>query len=969
MVTKKTSKVFLWTFLTIYALLSLNTATQHNYVTKKINNRPALTRPNVGVVFRPLQHSFIPSDSKHHVLFSIPFPNLPTLPSLPKLNRDNCENHEEEFRNTNDKFAIFAAQTQLRIDRQLQDSAIVRNDSLYPQTLGYDASMQAVNMMQPKIQQKQAEYKKQACYQLADFVTTFRERYNKYREEIRKGHKSLQDLLVKKAEDRVKRDAILGFLSPIFSGIFGLADQEDLKNIQRNFDTVYANQDSLYNFTQILRSDLTTLGDITNKRINNTWDALEKTSERVLDIKNELHHITKNIPKYFREIEAKITNVYSWLLTSNTLYDNINLMLLDAMSIQYHLSQWRQAVIGLANGLVPEQLITLKDMQQALKAVERNLRSKYHHFQVIHGADDAAYYYLHDFATSFIHRDEKDQYSLVVHVGVPLATVDAYYDIFQVVIKPVPLISNATTNKGYTMLDTKVTTEYFVVSANQQTFTHMTATDLQYCVSLQDSTCPLLQSINDRKLLSCLAAIYFQLAEIIQSTCKFLLYPDAALPPFIEYVSDGVHLVSSPTGSFEINCPNKARNIQNSNYALVTLPCACSIDTADARVPPTLANCNDKTYEIQISYPINAPQALLFDIPNMNIHEPELSIPHVEYAREYQEFDIQKLRHYDNELAIDFQKKALTTGGGSISIKKPVPIISTNGISWRRMVPTINSVIMGLTVFYVIGLSLFLYVKYKQYYPIWLIVRNLIDTQVEACHDHTDIDKLVKAIDETWQVDLVLSITLAIVNILVLYCIKMTVRNDKQDKASSSALFLVVSNLKTTKYIKVLKLPTCLSDVTMAPVPKAHAKVKEAWFGQPKLTLTYPKPWTIKVAKEVFTLQKDITGQIPQELGNVVRQRNFNTEDMTDNIAILYELVCFCGCGRRTIVPRSHNGWKSTPKTKQESSPTPRVEPVTLQISESAISPIIPEWVQPLTNSNDSSIIAKAPGSDDAEQF
>ena len=540
------------------------TPVQSRFAVSYANNRPALAKVNSGVIFRPLNHQFIPTDSVHHLLFNIQFPSTPVLPDLPSFTPEDCKAFTDDQLTTSPDsdpaFLSFLSDQFIRRDPALHDTTASVKRSGFPAWVPSTIASQ--------VRTAQIASKRRACQQLTASLHAFNERYTFLRSQIMSAHSTLRDLLIAKSSQKHKR-AILSFLSPLFTNLFGLADSNDLANIQANFDAIHNNQRALRNFTTLLNSKLSTIEDVTSRRIDTDWEAITRTVNMSNLIRREFQQLTSQLQQYFRQIEKEFTDVYSWLTHSNTVYDNVNLVLLDIVSFLHDFSLWRQAVFNLANGFLPETLVPLKDLVTALTAIDANLRQTHRKFQLIQGAPDASYYYLHSFTTSFIHQSPNGDYSLVIHVGVPLSTVHAKFDIFQTVVLPVPWMTS-NSSAGYTLLASDSIKDYFVVSSNEEFFTEMSASSLQLCISLADTTCSLLQTVRDRLVLSCAAAIYFGLPDAIEETCDFRLYPNTAPPAYVEYVSRGVHLVSSPAGQFDIQCPLQGRTTQNVVNLVVT---------------------------------------------------------------------------------------------------------------------------------------------------------------------------------------------------------------------------------------------------------------------------------------------------------------------------------------------------------------------------------------------------------------
>ena len=906
-------------------IVFMGTFVESKFPIQYANNRPALAKVNTGVIFRALGHQFIPTDSLHHLLFTIAFPPAPVLRDLPRFTNEDCQSFPDEELVTSHAsdpaFYSFMADQLIRRDPALHDTMAKVKRAGFP--------LWTPSHIDQAVRREQIDAKRKACAQLTNSLAAFNSRYNALRSQIHLAHQTLQDLLIAKSSPKQKR-AILSFLSPLFTNLFGLADSSDLANIQANFDFLHAQHKSVRNFTALLHTKLTTIEDVTNRRIDTIWTAIERTNNMSRLIHAEFQNLTAKLPEYFKQIEREFTSVYSWLTHSNTVYDNINLILLDIVSVLHDFSLWRQAVFNLASGFLPETLVPLHDLRTALSSIDANLRTSHRKFNLIHGPDDASYYYLHSFTTSFIHQDHQGAYSLVIHVGVPLSTVHAMFNIFQTVILPVPLMSS-NSSVGYTILAPKSIEAYFVVSTNDEFFTEISSSDLQYCLSLEDTTCPLLQTIRDRLVLSCGAAIYFGIPDAIERACDFLLFPNSPPPPYVEYVSRGVHLISSPEGQFDIQCPSQGRTSQIGYLTLVTLPCECALSTKTSIVPPSLANCADQSTDIKISYPANTPQQLLFDLPGFDVNEPALQVPSPSVPDDYSAFDLSALRSYDTALRIDLRSKAILTEDGPMPITSPVPISRHTEKSKLWLLSIYGATISSIVFAFVFILAVVLLVKYRLYSPLFFVMVEHYQRKVSASPvDYTvPLTNIAAAVNHSWIVDALLTFLLALINVLTFAILRRLSSARPSVSTSSCTVFMTLYDTIHTATFPLATFPACLSKCNVDPIPRASRfSVTYNAIGQSVLHVKFAEPLVVTIMHERLTVRPDVNQPIPDTIAAKIRRHQFRLSDNTDNLIVLLECICECGCQRRDLAPWMDREIESLDGHSSDSNPVPPLHEV-----------------------------------------
>ena len=261
------------------------------------------------------------------------------------------------------------------------------------------------------------------------------------------------------------------------------------------------------------------------------------------------------------------------------------------------------------------------------------------------------------------------------------------YDIYQIDAQPVPLMNNESKyDIGYTILDTETTPDFFVLTSDNQFFTELTTAQYLYCVSLQDTTCPLLTTIYASLKGSCAGALHFNRNEEVARLCTFIIYPNKAMHDQITYISHSTYLVSAPQNEYTIQCPGMAQQQYHGRYNLVSVPCACAVNTEKLRLPPSLAACNDKKHEVVISFPKNTVQLQLFEIKEMELNVPDVNPPQFTVPKKFESVNLQEYKHIDDTFKVDMQRAVLISGGDTIHLKKIKPIqTQSNFIDWTTI--------------------------------------------------------------------------------------------------------------------------------------------------------------------------------------------------------------------------------------------------------------------------------------------
>ena len=863
---------------------------ESSFPTYYANNKPALAQPNYGVIFRPVQKHFVATDSIHQLYFQLKFPKLTKLPDLPIMTQQNCDK--------------------------------LKDNRLKPSTYFYNSYREHINQthyewhVTHRMDQQAIAAKRTICNQTVKFLKEFNDRYVAYKAEIEHSYSTLQEMLKSKTEipKECRKKAILGFLAPLFGSVFGLASNNQIKQIQNNMETVLYNQDLLANETQNIKSKLITFANAKSQRIDNLWTAVTEINTNAQRTQKTLQQLTTRTARYLNMMDNDIADLYRWVQQLTEMHDNTNLLLIDCALIKQKLDIWHASINGLASGLLPEQLISQSDVSAALKSVEQKLIDHYPAFKLIHGSSDIQYYFLHDVATSFV-RENNDELEVIIHVGLLLSTMNNKYDIYQMDVHPVPLMSNESEHtNGYTILDSETTPDFFVLTSNNQFFTELSTAQYLFCESLQDTTCPLLATIYASQKGSCAGALYFNRNDEVARLCTFIIHPNTPVHDQITYISDSTYLVSAPNNQYTIECPGMAQQQYHGHYDLVKVPCACAVHTKQLRLPLSLAACTDKTHEVTVSFPKNAVQIQLFQIDDPNLNEPETKPPYFEIPEEFGSVNLQKFQQIDDKFKVDMHQAALISGGNTIKLRKLHPVVINSSImNWNTILVYLA---MGVSVANLILLAILAvrhHMQLKTVWPVLAVLKQQIQNeQASAARIMTKDTVTEEGIDYTGDNILVYCTCICIIVslITIVYLGAKLLKKLEQIRANRkynyhTDLFFNLSDLHNSVEVKVASFPTCIANVSIELLPDIkNIEVKMRQCQKPMIQILWFEPFKVKCDDVRFTFagaQESKT--VTRRIAELLQQALYAPTTVRDKLYSRYRLQCNCTCrGARQII-------------------------------------------------------------------
>ena len=850
-----------------------------------------------GTLFRPITHQLVPTTSAHALYFRIVTPAKPVLPPIPWFNISYCN--------------AIGIQQRPRLTR--------------PQILKY-ANFTAEKLKMIARQDNKTETlligRLESCLRNVAFVQQFKKRYDSFRRSISHEFQSINDFLSDRVEPTRKKRAILSFLNPVYTDLFGLATQDSVLQLQDNLKNLLSNQQNIANSSRMNLEAILTLANSSNQRLTNLFDAVSVLSNQANNTQTLLKSVIADTNRELSKHDHYIADVYAAMKVTEVLSNNAHILLLDCQRVQRSLNEWKLAMIALSKSMLPAELISHADMINALKQAESKIRLHYPEFQLLHDSGDSRYYFLTPSVNAFVH-DVGPKRELIIHVTLPLSTRKQSFDIYQVDYTPVPLVglNSSKPGIGYTVLDQSKLPAFYVTSQDLQFHTHLTATQFQYCVTRHDKLCPLLAATMDAQITTCLSALFHNDNEQISTLCPFIVYPMAMLPDRILYAGNSVYLVSSPDSKFTIQCKNKARETHTGLLAIVTLPCSCAVSTSTFLLPPTLEMCSNTVTEIVVKFPVNAIQWQLTGLARP--HESWLSeTPKLTYATDVPiALDFSRYKKLDRSYEIDVGNALLQGASHTIHLKGIKDLPKSSWIDIQAFLPLLDLI---LVIIALVILTLFMfkcYVIYRQFLPVLLILSNQLPKPANALQTREESQQ-ASTYTAPGQFDIQMFASHVLIIILMFITYKAIVHSlhDRHSDMTKPKLLttfqFVISDLHEISIIDICVLPICSQRVTVQAIPGINSiLVEDKLIGRPTVKISWDGPFNFKLANSVFLVNGQKQVSMPKRL-SVLLQRHMYDDQNTDNILFTgYRMQCTCGCLRN-----KHLVHQFTPKCVQISS-------------------------------------------------
>ncbi len=428
----------------------------------------------------------------------------------------------------------------------------------------------------------------------------------------------------------------------------------------------------------------------------------------------------------------------------------------------------------------------------------------------------------------------------------------------------------------------------------------MSHADYEYCLSLQDTTCPLLATVHDLSQLSCAGALFLGYHDKIKKLCEFDVYPNAKFPPYVEYVNQGIYLVASPSFTYQILCPDKARSPQNGYLSLVTLPCACEIQTPEIKIPASLALCDEMTTEIQLNYPLNAAQLQLLDVNDFDLDNSVPSLPSLKADMMNKDIDLKSYLEKDHKFSVNLDKKTLSLRGKSYDLLKPRPLSSYDSyIDWNDICIKLATALSVFNICVMVGIATFLYIKWKTIVPLLLLLKqNTVNLPMAEAQEikitHSVYDSSILT------AELIMLCLFLVLGICYYYKFNSHAksRNQSPVESVSSKATIVLSDSKEHVELTLFTVQACLSHIKMITLPSVHeVKIRFSVFRNPNLYIKWESPFRYQYQKVYFEVNTEVNKEITRQLGMTVQSFLYDFKQGPERLFSTFRMKCSCPCG------------------------------------------------------------------------
>ena len=354
---------------------------------------------------------------------------------------------------------------------------------------------------------------------------------------------------------KVKR-SLMPFIGQLSRSLFGTATEEDLQIVVAHMQAISKSQSALLSGFQRHTETMSSFVSLTQDRINNL--------DQIMKIQYET--IVKSIKADHEWVQQHGTNL-------NVLMYEMFTSVFDLVPLQNQVQQLANAIEHLVAGFLPVSFITPSQLRETITDIEETLLERHDGIRVLQ-QDPAFYYNQHDFLYL---RNDSDLY---ITLKFPMTDRQPIMlNAYNVIIFPVHFFN---TSSYSTILQTDIQT--FFISNQANYF----AESSRAFSSLDRNS---VDVVVERSNPSCLLAMFQDQTQNIKSLCQFQVIPSEQIKTDL-YILDYPQILIRNAPSLRVACPFPVKAPKECSYCFYQVPCACSVQTPRAYLPPRISQCN-----------------------------------------------------------------------------------------------------------------------------------------------------------------------------------------------------------------------------------------------------------------------------------------------------------------------------------------------------------------------------------------
>ena len=326
-----------------------------------------------------------------------------------------------------------------------------------------------------------------------------------------------------------QRRALLPFIAPVLSSLFGVASQDNVRSIHKAMNSLKESQ------TKIISAY-----EVGWTLLNKTSEAVRINRQQINTISTAVNQLSGRLNEFYTRVSKQIYPLTHSLALNSFLHEAYHLINTALRETHFGMITLSQQIVDTMQGSLPISLITPKQLGKILRGIQLKLPPDVClPYPVSSHQLNSYYQLLHPMLVPGPSRFR-------IHMNLPLVTCEKQFDIYQAVTVPIPQ-----THLGLAA-EYKLESNAVAISADKSQYVLLPDDVASSCIHLP--FCYFSYPISDIRSSSCIVALLLKDARQISTNCKKTITKLDPLPVVKHLITDHWLLSSGITYELSIYC-------------------------------------------------------------------------------------------------------------------------------------------------------------------------------------------------------------------------------------------------------------------------------------------------------------------------------------------------------------------------------------------------------------------------------
>jgi hypothetical protein len=258
-------------------------------------------------------------------------------------------------------------------------------------------------------------------------------------------------------------------------------------------------------------------------------------------------------------------------------------------TVNHHLDKISAAIADLVTGKLSPLIIPPGDITTTLYFIQNHLS-----VQGFHVVRQSPQYYYKYGSFTVIRRN----HSVFISLEFPITFHKEPFKLYKILSFSVPI--NDTSRDATQIVDIN---DYFLISADEHYHVSLPRSTINQCVCISLMICPIRPLLKTMKEPDCEAVLFQNKKTEIHSKCNFRFFRNIDKPHILDLTA--TQLLVYQTKDLTLQCKEGTKVLKGCDFCIMTVPCQCSIISANMRFDQQVKLCQKDTSDISILYPVN----------------------------------------------------------------------------------------------------------------------------------------------------------------------------------------------------------------------------------------------------------------------------------------------------------------------------------------------------------------------------